>query len=212
MSGDSIYSLHELSSTNDPLYVTAITLYADSIPREVSTNTNEIGMWLDTYNGQFGADRFRVIGLLQDGQVIGYCQYAAIASKRLVIVDYIAIGKTHRRGINVYCTFLKLLKAKMDRDHHGFDVVLEAIDLPIYGRRFEELLRRSGFAAMPFPYRQPALGDMAHELNGKLMIYPHREVAEKEYESIRDCIAHDHYDRWYSYLQRRPSPTMNFHA
>jgi hypothetical protein len=187
-------------------------LYAMSIPREVRTNANEIGMWLDTYNEKFGPDRFRVIALLMDGEVIGYCQYAAIASNRLVIVDYIAIGKAHRRGIHVYCTFLKLLKAKLDKDHHGYDTVLEAIDLPVYGRRFEELLRRSGFAVMPFPYRQPPLGDMSQELNGKLMIYPPRDVQQDEYESIRNCIAHDHYDRWYSYLKRPPTASMTFQA
>ena len=194
------YSIHSLSSTSDPHYAKAIALYATCIPREVLTNTNEIGMWLDSYNARFAPDVFRVIALLQDAHVIGYCQYVAIARNRLVIVDYIAIGKEHRKGVNVYCTFLRLLKDMAQKEHPEFDVVLEAIDLPVYGRRFEELLKRSGFAAMPYPYRQPALGDMAHELNGKLMIYPARDVASSEFDRINYCITTEHYGRWYSYL------------
>jgi hypothetical protein len=194
------YELHDLRSTSHPDYARAISLYADSIPREVRTNTNEISMWLDRYNQSFAPDQFHVMALTKDDEVIGYCQYVAMAKEKLIIVDYIAIGKAHRRGVNVYCTFMKLLKEWGHTEFPGYDVVLEAIDLPVYGRRFEELLRRTGFAAMPFPYQQQALGDMAGELNGKLMIYPAREVDEPEYSRIHHCITHDHYARWYSYL------------
>jgi hypothetical protein len=202
------YRIHVIESSSDPLYAAAITLYATCIPREVATNTNEITMWLDSYNERFYPDMFRVIAFLKDEQVIGYCQYAVFTLQKLLVVDYIAIGKAHRRGVNVYCTFLTLLKQMLTREHSDFDAVLEVIDLPVYGRRFEELLKRSGFAPMNYPYVQPALGDMKQELTGRLMIYPPRIIPPSEFRRISNTIRHDHYERWYSYLSLPIAPTV----
>ena len=195
----STYGIHAIQSTSDPRYAEAITLYANNMPAIIRTNTNEIGMWLDTYSQRFHPDRFGVLAFLKNDTVVGYCQYVAIASERLVIVDYICIAKAQRRGIGVYLSFMKLLKERAALEHEGFDIVLEAIDLPIYGRRFEELLKRSGFSTMPYPYRQPALGGVSRELGGKLMIHPARVVVPSEYRRIRNCIKSDHYDRWYAH-------------
>jgi hypothetical protein len=196
-----VYSIHPIRSSMDGHFIPALTIYAETIPEQIRTATNEIIAWLDLYNDRFGPDSFHVMALLKDGEVIGYFQYAVFPATRLIAVDYLCIAKAERRGTGVFCTFVDLIIEYLNVKHRDMDMVLEAIDLPVYGKRFMELLRRTGFQVLPEPYEQPALGSMPKPLSGWLMIYPGQDVSLERSKAIRHCLKVNHYKRWYSYLK-----------
>lgn len=196
----SVYWLHPIRSTKDPLFFHAIGIYVECTHWQLITNTNEISYWLNEYNKTFAPDTFNIVALIKDRRVIGYCQFATFAKDKLVAMDYICIAKQERRGLTPYLTFVRLMNEYLAERFAGYDLIVEA--MAVSGGSFEAMLKRSGFAVIHDAYHQPALGDMKGDLRGKLLIHPARSISEQELLSITQCLAVNHYERWYSIYDR----------
>jgi hypothetical protein len=209
-----IYELRSCGASCDPMYLEALQVYINEIPAALRCNSNEITYWLSRYNTRHAPDRLHVFALVKctvtptgrfyrstlvKEEVIGFTQYAALIQEQLVIIDYLAIAKSHRRevGSKPFFAMQNQLRNHVAQHYDGFQIVTECMDTS--GPVLLELLKRAGFAVAPYGYKQPAMRRGQREESGKLLIFPPILVLPSEYRRISQAIAVKHYQRWQSF-------------
>lgn len=196
------YRLHPITSTRDPRFVEAISIYAKNMDRQIRTSTNEIAFWLDNYDLHFDPDRLYVMALMADEQVVGYCQFVALVGDGVVIFDYIVLGKSRCRGMPALRAFTTLLKDFVYEKHPCQLMLIEV--MAVSGRSFTTLMQRLGFQAWKgYRYTQPSLSRQTAVQHGILMSYPHLNIDDlcflHTFEAMVEIIHTNHYARWNSY-------------
>jgi hypothetical protein len=201
------YSVKEIQSSSDRTYARAISIYADHMPPDLRTNTGEIAHWLDHYNQMFD-DRFHVLSLSVNKDVAGFCELVYLKEANIVVVDYIAIDRQYRGGLEVFFNFATLVRSFIHELYPMVNyVVVEIAPLKEsneirYGLTLLRLVKMLGFGVVDAPYIQPSLGNdnSESELEGALLLHPKPTTGvlpKQSYLRIVRAIYYDHYVRWY---------------
>jgi hypothetical protein len=189
------YALGRLVSPEEPAYLAAMEIYASCVPRHCRTNSNEIGHWV-ARGGRVGSNvETFSYALLVDDQVVGFGQWASFHERSIGFLDYIAIAPAHRSPA-VLTNFIALLtRATEDAGVHV--VLTEVVADPV----LERFCRMSGFARVPSPYFQPAMGSL-RSAPGALMVKGcGGEVSRIGYLSWVSAIYEDYYRAWHRPFQ-----------
>lgn len=203
------YSVKEIQSSSDHAFARAISIYADHMPPDLRTNTGEITHWLDHYNKTF-EDHFHVLSLSVNKDVAGFCELVHLKETNIVVVDYIAIDRRYRGGLEVFFSFATLVRSFIRERYPAVSyVVVEIAPLKEneeirYGLPLLRLVRMMGFGVIDATYIQPSLGNnnSESELDGALLINPKPTTGllpKQSYLRIVRSIYYDHYVRWYGY-------------
>ena len=94
------YELRRIKNSKDSVLTKALGIYSQNIDPLLRTDTREIIYWLDNYNNSY-RDKFFLLGLHLNGQLIGYAQIAYFTEEKIVFIDYIVIEQG-RRGNNTF--------------------------------------------------------------------------------------------------------------
>ncbi|GAB3037093.1 hypothetical protein GCM10027285_20810 [Oleiagrimonas citrea] len=203
------YSVKEIQSSSDHAFASAISIYADHVPPDLRTNTGEITHWLDHYNQTF-EDRLHILSLSVNKNVAGFCELVHLKETNIVVIDYIAIDRRYRGGLEVFFNFATLVRSFiLERYPTVSYVVVEIAPLKEneeirYGLPLLRLVKMMGFGVIDATYIQPSLGNnnSESELEGALLINPKPTAGvlpKQSYLRIVRSIYYDHYVRWYGY-------------
>jgi hypothetical protein len=173
------YSMKEIQSTSDRAYAKAISIYADHMPPDLRTNTGEIAHWLDHYNQTF-EDRFHVLAFSINKEVAGFCELVYLKETNIVVIDYIAMDRRYRGGLDVFFTFANLVRSFIREQYPTLNYVaveiapLRESDEIRYGLPLLRLVKMLGFGVVDAPYIQPLLGNAnsESELEGAILLSP----------------------------------------
>jgi hypothetical protein len=177
------------------------------MPPDLRTNTGEIAHWLDHYNRTFD-DRFHVLSLSVNKDVAGFCELVYLKEANIVVIDYIAIDKQYRGGLDVFFNFATLVRSFIEKLYPTVNYVVVEIaplkesDEIRYGLPLLRLVKMLRFGVVDAPYIQPSLGNenSESELEGAILINPKPVtglISRQSFLRIVRAIYYDHYVRWY---------------
>ena len=206
----STYDLKWIKSSSDKYLTKALSIYVQNIDPLIRTDTREIHFWLDRYNQKF-TDKFFVVALLLNEEIVGYCQFVFFRDEKLVFIDYMAIEKQHRRN-NTFYEFIEKIKEFLTQENIEYNYVITEVgyykekNVPTeVTRNLIRLLKMSGFGVIKTDYYQPMLGKENHEteIGTILMLFTSSEVKQIKKETFLifiKTIYFKHYKRWYDNL------------
>lgn len=202
-----VYELRQIKDTKDRDLTKALNLYSNNIEPILRTDTREIMYWIDNYSSRF-QDKFILLGLYLNDQLIGFSQLAYFLDECIVFVDYIVIEEGFRRN-NTFYQFLEEIKTFLDNEDISYDYIVGEVGyyndkhIPTEKtRNLIRLLKMSGFGVIKANYFQPMLGktNFESELMSVLMVYTPNELTKLKKETFQliiNTIYYKHYKRWY---------------
>jgi len=201
------YSVREIRSTSDRAYAKTISIYVDHMPPDLRTNTGEIAHWVDHYNRTFD-DRFHILSFSVNNDVAGFCELVYLKESNIVVIDYIAIDKQYRGGLDVFFNLASLVRSFVGKLYPTINYIVVEIaplkenDEIRYGLPLLRLVKMLGFGVVDAPYIQPPLGNenSESELEGAILLYPKPAAGvlpRQSFLRIVRAIYYDHYVRWY---------------
>lgn len=207
LSMSAIYELRRIKNSNDKHLTKALYIYSQNIDPLLRTDTREIIYWLDNYNNTY-KDRFFLLGLFLNNELIGYSQLAHFIDEKMIFIDYIVIDQNFRKN-NTFYEFVEQIREYLYQEGFDFNFVVGEVGYFIDNKEPTEqskmlirLLKMSGFGVVKSRYFQPMLGknNFESEVLTVLMIYIPNDVKKIKKETfllIIETIYYRHYKRWY---------------
>lgn len=200
------YELKYFKSSQSRDFTKALNLYSQNIESTLRTDTREISHWLDEYPSRF-KDKFMVLGLYLNSELIGYAQLAYFIEEKIVFVDYIALAKEKRKN-NTFYEFVEEIREYLLTKDIEYDFILaevggfEGNEPAQQTKNLIRLLKMSGFGVVKTNYYHPRLGKnkFESEFQSVLMMYSPDELKSIKKETFflfLNTIYFKHYKRWY---------------
>jgi len=202
------YKIKRFTSSKNKDFVKALSIYASNTAPALKTNTNEICYWLDRISNRKQDRQLYVLGYYKNDEIIGFAQFMYIESKRIIIVDYMAIEESERKSGTFYA-LIDFIQEYLNQLGLDCDYILTEIGYltgtNIPSRTSQTLIRlvkMVGFGLINAEYFQPQLDpdNVESRMRAQLMLYarpPLSEIRRETYLSLIKGIYFDHYIEWY---------------
>lgn len=200
------YHLKRFTSSRDPDFIKALTLYVQNTAPSIRTNSNEITSWVDGAPPSF-CGVFSTFGFYVDKLLVAYAEGAYLSKERIFVVDYATIAPGHRHN-NVFFELVAQLKRYLEAAHPDYRYVLTEVAYGSSGnipcdesRLLIRLLKMQGFGVIGGTYYQPRLAlDYAEsEMRSELLIYSPAKINElrrETYLALIHAIYYEYYLPW----------------
>lgn len=207
----SLYELKRIRNSRDKSIGRALKIYSENINPLIRTDSREILHWLDRYNEKFD-DRFYIVALYLNGNMIGYSQFVYFIREKLVFIDYLAIEENCRKN-NTFYEFIEKIKDFFAEEGVEYNYIItevgyykEKTEPTEVAKNLIRLLKMIGFGVIKMAYFQPMLGKRNYEteIAGILMVYTPGNLKVLRLETfylLINTIYYKNYRRWYEEFQ-----------
>lgn len=202
------FSLKRITDSNDKDYSTAISIYLDTTPPDIKTNSNEIVYWIekkDTTN-QF---ELLVFALYFNDSIIGFAMVCYIPKYKTMIYDYIALKNEYRINA-VFFVYMNLIQAYVSSNEYDISYYIVEISNKNNGlsidresKFFKKLICLEGFGVINAKYMTLPLGLESYESSFEAQIYIKsndnlNKIAKNTFLDIVQAIYYEYYLPWYT--------------
>lgn len=202
------FSIRRLHKTSDAEYIKALSVYNETTPVDIKTNTNEITFWLNRKE-EDAPFELLVFVLYLDDSIVGIAMLCYIKRQKFVVYDYIALVEKYRINA-VFFPFINLLQNYIAS--HSFDVSYYVVEISNKNNGksidkesilFKKLICLEGFGMIEANYCTVPLGLSNHESSFDAFIYIKtnddlNRISKDTFLSIVHGIYYEYYLTWYS--------------
>lgn len=202
------FSIRHFSSSKDKDFMKALIIYADTIPYDTKTSTNEIIYFADHTDVQ-PKRKMYFFGLYVNEEIVGFLEAGYLVTTKVIIIDYIVLKSEYRLNSIFYPLFSLVQRFfsehMVDYDYIATEVSTKCPEQSVDSESFfsKKMLQMEDFRAVNALYRQPMLGFNNFESNfGFLLMIkstqPIATLKKETYLAIVRDIYFEHYYSWYS--------------
>jgi hypothetical protein len=202
------FSIRRVTKASDSEYQKALTIYNNTTPNDIKTNTNEISKWL---NDSISDNTFELLVfiLYSNNDVIGLAIMSYISKSQIVIYDYIALKSEYRVNATLF-SYINLIKNYMHTNSYDISYYVIEISNKNQGksidkesRLFKKILCLEGFGRIIAKYQTLPLGLEHYESSFDAFLYINSNdnlniISKDTFFSIVQGIYFDYYLTWYA--------------
>jgi hypothetical protein len=203
------FTVKRVMKSTDEGYVEALSIYNDTTPVDIKTNSNEITSWLDetSPNSHF---KLFVFNLYLDGEIIGFAMLSYLIKRRVLVYDYLALKDPFRLNV-AFLAYVSLIFNYFSSEGYKIDYYVTEIGNKNAGKEidkesifFRKLLCVEGFGFINAPYQTLPLGVDNYESDFEAWLYIKKSgdvmlsINRDTFLNIVRGIYFDYYETWYS--------------
>lgn len=204
----SVYELKWFKNSRHPDIIDALKLYVDYTEPALRTDTKEILHCIDNWNTLFD-DKFYVLGLYLNRELIGFAELAYFEQEKFIIVDYLVIHKNYRKN-NTFYQFVDDITRFLSNENLEYNYIVaevacydESLEPPESSKLLIKLLKMSHFGVVKCNYYVPRVGiyDFESAMRSVMMIYTKNEskqIKRETFFQIVEAIYYKYYQRWHN--------------
>ncbi len=201
---ESTFSIKLLKNPESKEFIKGITLYNNTTPIDIKTNSNEIIYWTQNKSAKFKIFSF---ALYLNHEMVGYAMTSYIFSQKLLIYDYIALENSANNTL--FLAYVNLIKtffsnAKLDINYYVVEISNKnhGKEQDKESKLFLKFLCIENFAKIDVQYNSPPLGINNNESSFEAYLYiksvnDRKTISKESFLSLINALYRDYYLAWY---------------
>lgn len=201
----SSFSIKEINNSLDKDYIKSLTIYTQTTPVCIKTNSNEITYWLNKSNEKF---QIYVFSLFIKNVNVGFAMTSYLKKRQLLVIDYLSLD-TKFKNNTVFLSFFTLIQLYFNEIKLDINYVMveisnknNGIDIDKESQLFLKFLCLEDFYKINYEYTSLPLGVNNNESSFKAFLYiksadKQHSISKNTFLDFVESLYLDYYLEWY---------------